>query len=182
MKVTLKTVLLLLSLPSPVSSARLGSCDRLFLVHNTQAWSPRKSRASCLSSTVTFKKNILRFLPSSTLTMFFSLPAHFLKICKDWPACSIPGVANTTWKKKYIVVDHLHFRPHTFLTLGRKNLTYHRTGVVSVGAIKGLDVLKFKHVSLYKGFSNLLVGPCYEKLVIMVCFLRQSRGEVDWRL
>lgn len=43
-------------------------------------------------------------------------------------------------------------------------------------------MLKFKHVSLYKGFSNLLVGPCYEKLVIMVCFLRQSRGEVDWRL
>lgn len=30
------------------------------------------------------------------LTMFFSFPAHLRKICRDWPAWSIPGVANTT--------------------------------------------------------------------------------------
>ena len=29
-------------------------------------------------------------------TMFFSSSAHFLKICSERPACSIPGVANTT--------------------------------------------------------------------------------------
>lgn len=182
MKVTLKTVLLLLSLPSPVSSARLGSCDRLFLVHNTQAWSPRKSRASCLSSTVTFKKEHPPF-PSIFHTHHVLLvTSPLLEDLQRLTSVQHTWCGKHHLEKKYIVVDHLHFRPHTFLTLGRKNLTYHRTGVVSVGAIKGLDVLKFKHVSLYKGFSNLLVGPCYEKLVIMVCFLRQSRGEVDWRL
>lgn len=93
-----KKVLLLLSLPSPASFAHLGSCDQLFLVHNTQAWLPKKkrSRTSCLSSFVIFYKPLP--FPSRRLTMFFSLPAHFLKICKDWPACSMPGVANTTWK------------------------------------------------------------------------------------
>ena len=60
--------------------------------------------------------------------------------------------------------------------------TYHWSRIVSIGAIKGLDVLEFKHVSLYKGFSNLLVGPCYEKLVVMISFLRQPSGEVDWGL
>lgn len=35
------------------------------------------------------------------LTMFFSFPAHFLNICKDCPACNIPGVANTTWWNGY---------------------------------------------------------------------------------
>lgn len=43
-------------------------------------------------------------------------------------------------------------------------------------------MLKFKHVSLYKGFSNLLVGPRYEKLVVMISFLCQPGGEVDWGL
>lgn len=28
--------------------------------------------------------------------MLSSLGAHFLKICRDNPACNIPGVANTT--------------------------------------------------------------------------------------
>ena len=28
--------------------------------------------------------------------MLFSLPHHFLKICKELPPCNIPGVANTT--------------------------------------------------------------------------------------
>ncbi len=40
-------------------------------------------------------------------------------------------------------------------------------------------MLEFKHVSLYEGFSDLLVGPRYEKLVIMIRFLRQPSGEVD---
>lgn len=62
------------------------------------------------------------------------------------------------------------------------NGTHHRTRIIGVGAIKSLDVLKFKHVSLYKGFSNLLVGPRYEKLVVMISFLCQSSGEVDWGL
>ena len=30
------------------------------------------------------------------LAMFFSSPAHFLKIWRDCPECNIPGVANTT--------------------------------------------------------------------------------------
>lgn len=57
--------------------------------------------------------------------------------------------------------------------------THHRPGIISVGAIERLDVLKFKHVSLYKGFSNLLVGPRDEQLVVMISFLRQPGGEVD---
>lgn len=40
-------------------------------------------------------------------------------------------------------------------------------------------MLELKHVSLYKGFSDLLVGPCYEKLIIVICFFRQPSGEVD---
>ena len=40
-------------------------------------------------------------------------------------------------------------------------------------------MLKFKHVSLHEGFSNLLVGPRDEKLVIVIRFLRQPGGEVD---
>lgn len=63
-----------------------------------------------------------------------------------------------------------------------KNCAYHGSWVISVGAIEGLDVLKLKHVSLYKRFSNLLVGPSNEKLVIVICFLCQSSGEVDWGL
>lgn len=62
------------------------------------------------------------------------------------------------------------------------NSTYHGSWVISVGAIEGLDVLKLKHVSLYKRFSNLLVGPRNEKLVIVICFLCQTSGEVDWGL
>lgn len=92
-----KMALLLLSLPSPASSAHLGSCDQSFLAHNTQAWSPKMKQTK--QEAVICQG--LPFVSSSSsfpLTMFFSLPAHFLKICKDWPACSIPGVANTTWK------------------------------------------------------------------------------------
>lgn len=52
------------------------------------------------SATQVFSSNIfccfIRFL-----TMFFSFPAHFLNICKDCPACNIPGVANTTWWNRY---------------------------------------------------------------------------------
>ena len=33
---------------------------------------------------------------TASLAMFFSSPAHFLKIWRDCPECSIPGVANTT--------------------------------------------------------------------------------------
>ena len=31
------------------------------------------------------------------------------------------------------------------------------------------DVLEFKHVSLYESASNLLIGPSYEQLVIVIC-------------
>lgn len=55
---TVKKILPSLSLPSPVSSAHLRSYDRLFLVHNTQAWLPKKSRISCISSIVIFKKHL----------------------------------------------------------------------------------------------------------------------------
>ena len=48
---------------------------------------------------------------AQTLTMFFSFPAHFRKICRDWPACSIPGVANTTWQTGG-GQDSPHPRPH----------------------------------------------------------------------
>lgn len=57
--------------------------------------------------------------------------------------------------------------------------TCHGSGVVSVRAVKGLDVLELKHVSLYECFSDFLVGPCNEKLVIVICFFRESSGEVD---
>ena len=33
------------------------------------------------------------------------------------------------------------------------------------------DVLEFKHVSLYKSASDLLIGPGYEELVVVVCLL-----------
>lgn len=56
---------------------------------------------------------------------------------------------------------------------------YHGAGVVSIGAVEGLDVFKLKHVSLYEGFSDLLVGPRDEELVVMICFLCQPGGEVD---
>ena len=39
-------------------------------------------------------------------TMFFSSAAHFLKICNDNPAWSIPGVANTTLREKRKKVKH----------------------------------------------------------------------------
>lgn len=60
--------------------------------------------------------------------------------------------------------------------------THHGSRVIGVGAIKGFDVLKFKHISLYKRFSDLLVGPRDEELVIVICFLRQPGGEIDWSL
>lgn len=111
------------------------------------------------------------------LTMFFSFPAHFLKICKDWPACSIPGVANTTCKYTHHYFIYSLFKYAD--TLKHKHRTHHGPRIISVGAIESLDVLKFKHVSLYKGFSDLLIGPRDEKLVVMIRFLCQPRGEVD---
>lgn len=123
------------------------------------------------------KKTAVSFL--IRLTMFFSFPAHFLKICKDCPACSIPGVANTTWK---IVHNSCTSQPFHFLKKHAtwKRNTYHRPRVIGIGAIKGLDVFKFKHVSLHKCFSDLLVGPRYEQLVVVIGFLCQPSGEVDW--
>lgn len=60
--------------------------------------------------------------------------------------------------------------------------THHRSGIIRVGAIEGLDVLKLKHVPLHKGFPNLLVGPRYEELIVVVCLLCQASGEVNWSL
>ena len=36
------------------------------------------------------------FIIGNTLTIFFSLVHHLLKICSDSPPCNMPGVANTT--------------------------------------------------------------------------------------
>lgn len=57
--------------------------------------------------------------------------------------------------------------------------THHRPRVIRVGAVEGLDVLELKHVSLYKGLADLLVGPRDEELVVVVGLLRQPRREVD---
>lgn len=56
---------------------------------------------------------------------------------------------------------------------------HHWSRVVCVGAIKGLDVFELKHVSLYKGFSDLLIGPGDEEFVVVIGFLCEPRGEVD---
>lgn len=61
-------------------------------------------------------------------------------------------------------------------------MTHHGSRIIGIGAIKGLDMLEFKHVSLYEGFSNLLVGPGYEQLVVVIGFLCQPSGEEDWGL
>lgn len=39
-------------------------------------------------------------------------------------------------------------------------------------------MLELKHVSLYEGFADLLIGPGDEELVVVIGFLGQSRGEV----
>ena len=36
---------------------------------------------------------------------------------------------------------------------------HHWSWVVRIGAVKGLDVLELKHVTLHKGFADLLIGP-----------------------
>lgn len=56
---------------------------------------------------------------------------------------------------------------------------HHWSRVVCVGAIKGLNVFELKHVSLYKGFSDLLIGPGDEEFVVVIGFLCEPRGEVD---
>lgn len=56
---------------------------------------------------------------------------------------------------------------------------HHWSRVVCVGAIKGLDVFELKHVSLYKGFSDLLIGPGDEEFVEVIGFLCEPCGEVD---
>ena len=53
----IKNILPWICLPSPASSAHLGSYGRLFLVHNTRAWWPKKGRISCRSSIVLFFKS-----------------------------------------------------------------------------------------------------------------------------
>lgn len=84
-----------------------------------------------------------------------------------------------------------HLETHNIIHVNRNDLsscwhvqpnTCHGSGVVSVRAVKGLDVLELKHVSLYERFSDFLVGPCNEKLVIVISFFCQSSGEVDWCL
>ena len=71
------------------------------------------------------------------------------------------------------------FIPFMYLLCSIHKATHHRSGVICVGAVERFDVLEFKHVSLYKGLADLLVGPRDEELVVMVGLLRQPRGEVD---
>lgn len=55
---------------------------------------------TCSHKTLCINKNIRKkcklLILSNEHTMLSSLGAHFLKICRDNPACNIPGVANTT--------------------------------------------------------------------------------------
>lgn len=37
-----------------------------------------------------------------------------------------------------------------------------------------LDMLEFKHISLYKSFLNLLTCPCNKQLIIVVSLLRHN--------
>lgn len=39
-------------------------------------------------------------------------------------------------------------------------------------------MFELEHVPLHEGFANLLIGPRDEELVVVVCFLRQTRREV----
>ena len=54
------------------------------------------NQAELLSSLTPSPTGQHLILGARPLTMFFSFPAHFRKICRDWPACNMPGVANTT--------------------------------------------------------------------------------------
>lgn len=56
---------------------------------------------------------------------------------------------------------------------------YHWSRVISICAIKGFDVLELKHVSLYKGLADLLIGPGDEEFVVVIGFLRQPGGEIN---
>lgn len=56
---------------------------------------------------------------------------------------------------------------------------HHGTWIVSKCSVKGLDVLKLKHVPLDEGLTDLLVGPGYEELIVVVGLLCQARGEVN---
>ena len=40
-------------------------------------------------------------------------------------------------------------------------------------------MLEFKHVSLYKGASDLLIGPRDEQLVVMVCLKYMHSNEFN---
>lgn len=137
------------------------------------------------------------------LTMFFSFPAHFRKICSDWPACSIPGVANTTFGANVGTVRaadapppsepsalpssqhrgtlHPASEPEPGGTPCPPSCTgaHHGSWAVSKCPVKGLDVLELEHVPLYKGLPYLLVGPGDEEFVVVIGLLCQARGEVN---
>lgn len=40
-------------------------------------------------------------------------------------------------------------------------------------------MFELEHVPLHESFANLLIGPRDEELVVVVCFLRHPRREVD---
>lgn len=41
-------------------------------------------------------------------------------------------------------------------------------------------MFELKHVPLHKSLADFLVGPSDEKFVIMVGFLCQASGEINW--
>lgn len=87
---------------------------------------------------------------------------------QHWPQVPHPG-AGMTWLQQ-AQDSHpqpLLVRPH------------HWARVVSKRSIEGFDVLELKHVPLDKGLTDLLVGPGYEELVVVVGLLCQARGEVN---
>lgn len=107
-----------------------------------------------------------------------SLPISWISVETDqhatYPALRIPPEKQPTlWTSPL---------PELYQASSWETTTHHWSRIVSVGTIEGFDVFKLKHISLNKGFSNLLVCPCYEKLVVMIGFLCQPSGKIDWSL
>lgn len=58
----------------------------------------------------------------------------------------------------------------------RRGKHYHGAGVVHVGLVKWFDVLEVKHVTVNEGATDLLIGPCDEHAIVLVC-LRVRKAE-----
>ena len=61
----------------------------------------------------------------------------------------------------------------------RRRKHHHWSGILDVAPVERFDVFEIEQVPLDKGVSDFLIGPRYEQLVVVVCFLGQPCGEVD---